>query len=62
VVDEATARLRDQALRVETVGTESEADMLTAWPRPMARRVVLVGGDGSLDAPASAAHSCRISR
>lgn len=55
LLDEVTAGLRDQGSRVEAVVTQSEAELRTVLAAADGRRVVLVGGDGSLHAAANAA-------
>ena len=54
LLDEVTAGLRDEGLRAEAVVTESETDLRTALAAADGRRVVLVGGDGSVHAVANA--------
>lgn len=53
LLDEVTARLGDEGLRVDMAVTHSEAELLGALAAAGDRRVVLVGGDGSLHAAAN---------
>ena len=55
LLDEVAAGLRDQGSRVEAAVTQSEAELRTVLAAADGRRVVLVGGDGSLHAAANAA-------
>ena len=55
LLDEITAGLREHGLRVDARVTDSEAELCSLLAAAGGRRVVLVGGDGSVHAVANAA-------
>jgi diacylglycerol kinase family enzyme len=53
VLEDARRALASRGVRVEAVVTESLAELAAAWPELSERRVILLGGDGTVHAAAN---------